>query len=106
MAVIQIREEDFDRFVLKNKKTVLVEFYDHENMMCRALNPILAELAEDLAGLLVIAKLTSDNLEDFGRQYGLESIPTMMVFCDGEKIDSMMGLRNKQQIFEMIKKHL
>lgn len=106
MSVIKIDEDNFQTFVLNNKKAVLVDFWASWCMPCRAVAPIVEELADDLAGSVVVAKVNVDECESIAQCYKVMSIPTLMVFRDGQPVEQMIGLRSKQQIFEMVKKHI
>ncbi len=99
----QIKSEEFQEKVLNNTKPVLVDFFATWCGPCRMLTPILEQVAEENNGEFDIFKLDVDECEDLAREYGIMSIPTLMVFKNGELVKRETGLRNKSAIFELMK---
>jgi thioredoxin 1 len=99
----QIQSEDFKSKVLENKKPVLVDFTATWCGPCRMLGPILEQVAEENNGEFDIVKIDVDECEDLAREFGIMSIPTLIVFKDGKPIKREIGLRNKSAIFELMK---
>lgn len=99
----QIKSEEFQEKVLNNTKPVLVDFFATWCGPCRMLTPILEQVAEENNGEFDIFKLDIDECEDLAREYGIMSIPTLMVFKNGELVKRETGLRNKSAIFELMK---
>lgn len=98
----QIKSSEFEAKVLKNSKPVLVDFFATWCGPCRMLGPILEQVAQENEGKFDIFKLDVDECEDLSREYGIMSIPTLMVFKDGKLIKRDTGLRSKAAIFEMM----
>lgn len=99
----QIKQEEFEAKVLKNSKPVLVDFFATWCGPCRMLGPILEQVAEENNGEFDIYKLDVDECEDLSREYGIMSIPTLMVFKGGKLVKRESGLRPKTAIFDMMK---
>lgn len=92
--------------VLKSDKMVLVDFWAAWCGPCKMITPIIEELADDYAGKAVIGKLNVDEQGEVGSKYGIMSIPTLLLFKDGEVIEKMTGFRAKQDLAKLIDKHI
>ncbi|MDD3231875.1 MAG: thioredoxin [Clostridia bacterium] len=99
----QVQAEDFQEKVLKSKKPILVDFYANWCAPCRMLTPILEEVLKESNDEFDIVKMDIDECEDLAREFGIMSIPTLIVFKDGKPVKREIGLRNKSAILEMLK---
>ncbi|MDD3397429.1 MAG: thioredoxin [Clostridia bacterium] len=99
----QIQSKDFKSRVLENKKPVLVDFYANWCGPCKMLTPILEQVIEESNGEFEIIKIDVDECEDLSREFGIMSIPTLIVFKNGKPVKKEIGLRNKSAIIEMMK---
>ena len=97
----EIKENEFDKVVLKNKEKVLVDFYATWCGPCRMLRPILDEIAKDETKNIV--SIDVDDAESLAREYGVMSIPCLIVFQDGKEINRSVGLKSKSEIESMLK---
>ncbi len=102
MAVIDITSENFEELVLKNEKTVLLDFSAVWCGPCQMIAPVIHEIAEENEDI-VVGKIDVDNDTPLAIKFGVSSIPTLVIMKNGQAIDKAVGLRSKEQILEMLK---
>jgi len=103
MAEVVITENNFQQEVLDSTLPVLVDFWATWCGPCRMVAPIVAEIAEELEGKVKVCKVDVDENQSLAMQYRVASIPTLMVFKNGEPVKAMVGARPKEAILEMLK---
>ena len=101
MSVIHVTKETFQKEVLQSDKPVLVDFWATWCGPCRMVGPILDEIAEEREDIKV-CKIDVDAQPELATEYGIMSIPTLMVFENGKKINQGMGAMPKNQILELL----
>ena len=101
MSVITIDKDNFET-VKNSEKTVLLDFYADWCGPCRMVSPIVDEIAEERDDLLV-GKVNVDNEPELAEQFGVFSIPTLVVMKNGEIVNQSTGARPKNQILDMLK---
>ena len=101
MAIVNITNANFKEEVLDSDKKVLVDFWAPWCGPCRMVSPIVEEIAEENAAIKV-AKINIDEQPQLAAQYGVMSIPTLIVFENGDVADKAVGARNKSFILQML----
>jgi len=103
---IQVNDENFKKEVLESEELVLVDFWAPWCMPCRMLAPTIEEIAEEMDGKIKVCKMNVDESVQYPQQYGIMSIPTVMLFKDGQVVETMIGLQPKEEIVKTIQEHL
>ena len=101
MAIVNITNANFKEEVLDSDKKVLVDFWAPWCGPCRMVSPIVDEIAEENSTVKV-AKVNIDEQPQLASQYGVMSIPTLLVFENGDVIEKAVGARNKSFILQML----
>ena len=101
MAVTKVNYDLFEEKVLKNSKTVLVDFYADWCGPCKMLAPIVEEISNE-NGDCDVVKLNVDEAPEIAAKYGVMSIPTLIVFKDGKESGKTIGVQSKQTILNLL----
>ena len=104
--VQNLNEDTFDDAIKKNEQPILVDFWAAWCQPCKVVAPALAQLAEELAGRVLVAKVDVDENGDLANRFGIRSIPTLVVFKGGKVVDQMIGAAPKEQIRRLLEKHV
>jgi len=106
MKPIELNETNFELEVLKATTPVLVDFWAVWCGPCKMIAPIVDELATEYEGKLKIGKVDVDNHQQIAMQYGIRSIPTLLVFKDGKVVEQIVGAAPKKSLVDKLTKHL
>ncbi len=96
-------ENDFEDEVLRSKLPVIVDFWAEWCGPCKMLTPILEELSDEMKDEINVVKVNLDENQDLAMKYSIRSIPTMLLFNDGNLIDTKVGLLPKNEIITWFK---
>jgi thioredoxin 1 len=98
MAEHIFTDENFEAEVLKSDVPVLVDFYAEWCGPCKMMSPIIEELAEEFKGKWKIGKVNVDNAPQSSLKYGIQSIPSLLFFKDGQVVNMTIGFQSKEAI--------
>ena len=103
MSVLKLTSENYEEEVLKSEKTVLIDFYADWCGPCRMMSPIIDEIAEEMEGKIKVGKINVDDNQELAMEYGVMSIPTIVVIKKGQVEKTFVGVREKSEIEEALK---
>lgn len=105
-AELALKASDFQSKVLDSSVPVLVDFWAEWCGPCKAIAPSVEQVAQEFAGKATVFKVNVDEESDLAFQYGILSIPTLLVFNGGQKVGQLIGATSKQKIAEFLQSHL
>jgi thioredoxin 1 len=103
---IPVTDANFDAEVLKAGTPVLVDFWAPWCGPCRAVGPVVDAIAQEFQGKVKVVKLNTDEEQQVAIKYGVGSIPTLMVFKNGEMVERVMGNRPKAELAALVSRHV
>jgi thioredoxin 1 len=104
--MLHVSDDTFEKEVLQSSQPVLVDFYADWCGPCRAIAPIVEEIARELSDRLKVVKLDVDQNPQTAMQYGVQSIPTLIIFKDGKEVERLIGYMSKAKLMSKIEPHL
>ena len=94
---LQFTDANFDEEVIKSDRPVLVDFWAEWCGPCKALTPVIDELARDYSGKAKIGKVNTDENRQISVRFSVSAIPTVMLFHNGQVVEKFVGLRGKKE---------
>ncbi|WP_256377872.1 thioredoxin [Synechococcus sp. PCC 7502] len=101
-VVIEISDRTFEQEVIQSDLPVIVDFWASWCGPCKIIAPILTDIAQEYSGSVKVVKLNVDDNSETPSQYGIRSIPTLIIFKDGKKVESLVGALPKTSIIKAI----
>ena len=100
--LVNLNKESFDKVVSSGDKTVLVDFWAPWCGPCKALTPILEEISGEMGDQVGIYKVNVDENTDLAQVHGVQSIPTLLVYKGGALSETIVGLKTKDELVEIL----
>jgi thioredoxin 1 len=97
-TVASVEDTDFDEIVLESDKPVVVDFWAPWCPPCRLVSPIVEELSHEYSQTVNFKKMNTDENENTMIQYGITSLPTLIIFKDGQEVNRLVGFAPKEQL--------
>ncbi len=104
--VVDVTQDTFRSAVIDSDKPVVVDFWAEWCGPCKKLSPMIEEIADEMDGQVTVAKVDVDSERTLGAMFQIMSIPSVLIFKNGEKVDEFVGLRPKAEIIDRINAHL
>ena len=96
--IAELSDSDFDAAVIRSEIPVLVDFWSPTCAPCRALAPVLEELAEENEGDVTIAKVNATQYPELAVKFGIDALPTLLLFHRGKVVERMVGGQSKDKL--------
>ena len=106
MKPVELNDGNFEKEVLQAQTPVLVDFWAVWCGPCRAIAPVVEEMAKSYEGKLKVGKLDVDNNPETSMRFGIRSIPTLLVFKGGKVVEQIVGAMPKQNLLEKVVPHI
>lgn len=104
--VVDVTQDTFKSTVIESDKPVIVDFWAEWCGPCKKLSPMIEQIADEMGDQVTVAKVDVDAERTLGAMFQIMSIPSVLIFKDGEKVDEFVGLRPKNEIVAMLNEHL
>ena len=102
MKTITLNNENFEATITGSASPVLVDFWAEWCGPCKMIAPVLAEVAAELDGKAVISKLNIDEAPELAARFGINAIPTLIVFKNGQPVTTLRGVQSKSAILKSL----
>jgi thioredoxin 1 len=105
-TVVEVTDTDFQTVVLESAAPVVVDFWAPWCGPCRIVNPVVEELSREYNGKVRFAKMNTDENEQSAMQFGIQVLPTLVIFQDGREVNRLIGFSPKEQLRRQIDRSL
>nr|YP_009399689.1 thioredoxin [Digenea simplex]ARW69508.1 thioredoxin [Digenea simplex] len=106
MPILQVVDSSFEAEVIKSDRIVLVDFWAHWCGPCRMIAPVVNEIANEYQNVIKVVKVDTDSNPAIAAEYGIRSIPTIMIFKNGTRVDTVIGAVPKSTLINTLDKYL
>ncbi len=106
MDILNISSGNFNEEVLKSDKPVLIDFYADWCGPCKAMSSVIKDVAIEISDNVKVLKVNVDEESELSSQYEISTIPTLILFKNGEAIKNIVGLRDKSEIVEFVNQNI
>jgi len=106
MGALHANGQTFEAEVLKADKPVLVDFWAEWCGPCKMISPMIDEVSEELKEKAKVVKVNIDDAQDLATKYGVMSIPTLLIFKNGDIVEQFVGAMSKEQLISKINTHV
>ena len=103
---VAVEDSTFEKMVLKADRPVLVDFWAEWCNPCKMLLPVVDKISAAYDGRAKVGKVNIDESRDIAVKYGIQSIPTLMLFKNGEPVETFVGIQPEKVLVEAMEKHL
>jgi thioredoxin 1 len=100
--LINLNKESFSKVISSENKTVLIDFWAPWCGPCKALTPILEEIASEKSEVVGVYKVNVDENTDLAQEHGVQSIPTLLLYKNGSLSETIVGLKSKDELIQLI----
>lgn len=106
MPIIKVIDSNFESEVIKSEKVVLVDFGAPWCGPCRMIAPVISDVAHEYENIIKVVKVNTDLSPSVAAEYGIRSIPTLMFFKDGNRVDTVIGAVPRSTLLNTLNKHI
>lgn len=100
--LVNLNKESFDKVISSKEKTLIIDFWAPWCGPCKALSPVLEELSSEMSDQVGVYKVNVDDNTELAQEHGVQSIPTLLVYKNGSLSETIVGLKTKEELIEIV----